>query len=89
MSLSQLQYFVTVAEEGSVSRAAKRLGVSQPPLSRQIKSLEDELGGPLFQRTTYGVALLPEGRVFLDHARGILSAVDRATSALQSLRHDA
>lgn len=88
MSLSQLQYFVTVAEEGSVSRAAKRLGVSQPPLSRQIKSLEDELGGPLFQRTIRGVDLLPEGRVFLDHARQILSAVDRATRALTNLRRE-
>ena len=82
MSLAQIQYFVTVAEEGNVSRAAKRLRVAQPPLSRHIKSLEDELGAPLFERNARGMRLLPHGEVFLTHARKILEAVTEARTAM-------
>jgi len=78
VSLSQIRYFVAVAEEGNVSRAAKRLRVAQPPISRHIRALEDEIGLPLFARTPRGMTLLSPGRVFLEHARGILAAVDRA-----------
>jgi DNA-binding transcriptional LysR family regulator len=82
VSLTQLDYFVAVAEEQHISRAARRLHVSQPPLSRQIRSLEDELGAPLFERTPRGVRLLPAGERFLGHARAILAAVAAARHAV-------
>ncbi len=86
MSLSQIRYFVAVAEEGHVGRASRRLRVAQPAVSRQIRALEDELGGPLFERTPRGMALLPSGRVFLGHASAILAAVDRAVAATRAGR---
>lgn len=84
VSLAQIRYFVAVAEEGHVGRAAQRLHVAQPPVSRQIRALEDELGTPLFMRTARGMALLPSGEAFLGHARAILDAVDRASDAARA-----
>jgi DNA-binding transcriptional LysR family regulator len=83
VSLAQIQYFVAVAEEGNVGRAARRLHMSQPPLSRQIRGLEEEVGAQLFARTPRGVTLLPAGEVFLDHARRILAQVEEAIGAVK------
>jgi DNA-binding transcriptional LysR family regulator len=84
VSLAQIRYFVAVAEEGHIGRAARRLRLSQPPLSRQIRSLEDELGAPLFARTPRGVRLLPAGEALLPHARSILGEVDAAVAAVRA-----
>jgi len=81
MSLAQLEYFVAVAEEGNVGRAAARLHLSQPPLSRQMLSLEAELGVKLFERTSRGVRLLPPGATLLPRARAILADVAAAARA--------
>jgi len=76
VSLIQLESFVAVAEEGHVGRAAGRLHVSQPPLTRRIQSLEADLGLPLFDRTTRGMRLRPAGETLLPLARDILARVD-------------
>jgi DNA-binding transcriptional LysR family regulator len=81
VSLTQLESFVAVAEEGHVGRAARRMHVTQPPLTRRIRSLEDELGVELFERTPRGMRLRPDGERLLDHAREILARVDAARRA--------
>ncbi|MDH6113584.1 DNA-binding transcriptional LysR family regulator [Kitasatospora sp. MAP12-15] len=81
VSLRQLEYFVTVVDEGSFTAAAQVLHVSQPGLSHQIQALERELGGPLLERLPRKVRLTPAGRTVLPHARASLAHAERASSA--------
>lgn len=78
MDLRELRYFLAVAEERNFGRAAERLHMAQPPLSRQIKALEDELGTPLFIRTPKGVDLTEAGQTLLDEVPNLLALAQRA-----------
>lgn len=78
MESRSLRYFVAVAEELNFARAAERLGISPPPLSRAIRRLEAELGVTLFERTTHRVARTPAGDVLLAEARVALDALEAA-----------
>jgi DNA-binding transcriptional LysR family regulator len=87
-----LRYFVAVAEELNFTRAAERLFISQPALSKQIRMLERQLGAPLFDRGRDGVRLTPVGKALLPHARRVLAAwdigwaeVERARSSQRSI----
>jgi DNA-binding transcriptional LysR family regulator len=81
ITLRQLEYFVTVVDEGSFTRAAQILHVTQPGLSHQIQALERDLGGPLLERLPRKVRLTPAGRTALPHARASLAHAERTGSA--------
>jgi len=84
MELRHLRYFIAVAEEENVTRAAARLRVSQPPLSRQIQALEDEIGVNLFDRCGRSIKLTQAGLVFLRHAKSVLTQVELAVKSAQA-----
>ncbi|GAB3807543.1 LysR family transcriptional regulator [Micromonospora zhanjiangensis] len=86
-SLDQVRGFVAVAEEGNFARAAERLRITQPPLSRQVQKLERAVGVDLLNRTARGVGLTPAGRVFLEESRRLLSLADAAPLLAQRAAH--
>ncbi|MGP1615645.1 MAG: LysR family transcriptional regulator [Pollutimonas bauzanensis] len=85
MELRQLRFFIAVAESGAYSRAAMRLSMSQPLLSRQVKALEDELGVALFHRTGRGVTLTEAGAVLEQYARGLVETESSAVAAVRAV----
>jgi DNA-binding transcriptional LysR family regulator len=83
MELRHLRYFVAVAEELNFTRAAARLGISQPPLSLQIRQLEKEFGTPLFYRRARSIELTDAGKLLLEEARVILKQVEAAENGVR------
>jgi DNA-binding transcriptional LysR family regulator len=83
MELRHLRYFLAVAEEGNFTRAAAKLGIGQPPLSQQIRDLENEIGVALFHRVPHGAELTAAGTAFLDEAKASLAAAEKAKLAAQ------
>jgi len=84
MNLRQLECFVAVVDEGSFTRAARRVGITQPSLSQHIKALEIELEGALLDRLPRGVSLTPAGRSLLPEARTAVRAVERGRQGARS-----
>jgi len=85
MELRSIQYFVHIADEGSITRTAAKLGVAQPALTRHVKQLEAELGTQLLIRLPRGVRLTTQGRDFLEHARKIVVEIGRAKEHVQGV----
>ncbi len=88
-SADQLRYFVVVADEGQITRAAAKLHIAQPALSQAIAKLESQVGFALFEREARGVTLTPDGSVFLEKARRTVIAEEDAVRAAQALARPA
>ncbi len=86
MELRHIRYFLTVVEEGSFTKASEKLCIAQPPLSRQIRDLEDELGAQLFTRKARGLALTESGERFLQYARRIKQLSDQSIEDISNMR---
>lgn len=86
MEIRQVRYFVEFAATGSFSEAARRLFITQPAISRQVKLLEDELETPLLRREGNAVTLTPEGEIFYDEAKDLLEHFERVVRRVRTLR---
>lgn len=86
MELRHIRYFLAVAEEMNFSRAAEKLCIAQPPLSRQIMDLEDELGVVLFNRSKHALSLTDEGALFKQYAIQVLDLVEHSTSEVREMK---
>jgi len=84
MELRQLRYFVAVAETGNISRAAQRIFLTQPALSRQIKALEEEIGQCLLERAAHSIRLTPAGEVLLRESRELLRHADQVLESVRA-----
>ena len=85
MEIRVLRYFLAIAREENMTRAAKYLHVTQPTLSKQIKQLEEEIGKKLFIRSNYSIKLTDEGLLLRKRAEDILSMVDKTMEEFQAL----
>ena len=85
MTLKQLEYFLAIAENGSITKAANSLRISQPPLSLQLKGLEEELGKKLFVRHSFSIELTEEGMLLRKRAEDLLSMADKITAEFASM----
>lgn len=85
VDLRQLEYFLAISETGAFSRAAMRLAIGQPVLSRLIKALEDELGAELYHRNGRGVVLTDAGKLLEEHARAVIERTVRARNELRAM----
>jgi DNA-binding transcriptional LysR family regulator len=83
MELRHLRYFLAVAEESNFTRAAAKLGIGQPPLSQQVRDLENEIGAALFHRVPHGAELTEAGAAFLPEARAAIASAEKAKLAAQ------
>jgi DNA-binding transcriptional LysR family regulator len=84
MELRQVQLFLAAAEEGSITAAARRMRLTQPALSRQVKALEEELGVELFTRGAHSVALTPAGRVLAEEGKKLLERAERVVKQVRA-----
>jgi len=86
MELKQIKYFLVLAEELNFGRAAEKLNMSQPPLSKSIKALEDHLKIVLFKRNSKGVSLTTEGKIFLEEAKHLVHQTEEVSKKIKSLK---
>lgn len=85
MKVNQLRYFLSIVEAGSLSKAARNLGVAQPALSQHVTNLEQELDSPLLERSPRGVVCTPAGNLLYEHARTIVRQIERAEADVRHL----
>lgn len=87
MELRHIRYFLAVLAEMNFTRAAQKLCIAQPPLSRQIQELEEELGVKLFERRPHALRLTEEGMIFKEYATQVINLVNKSTEDIRERNH--